>query len=138
MDFLPLALLAINMLAIKRIFDYSDEDFQRMGSMEAKGSSLIIRIFMKYFVSPERVAKEVPKMWRNHYSVGDLKVIEMNKKKKCAILRLENFKCHRLYCQDLIGYFPGVLQMVVGSNVICKETKCVHRGDKYHEYLIKW
>jgi hypothetical protein len=138
MNLYPLGLLAVNLLAIKRLFNYDNKKFQEMGSVEAKTSSLIIRLFMKYFVSIERAAKEISKMWRKHYTTGDLKIIEYDKKKKYAILRLKDFRCSSLFCQDLIGYFPSVLQMIIGSKVNCEEVKCIHRGDEYHEFLLKW
>ncbi|GAI52915.1 unnamed protein product, partial [marine sediment metagenome] len=31
-----------------------------------------------------------------------------------------------------------IIQMIVGSKVTSEETKCVHRGDEYHEFLLKW
>lgn len=138
MDFYPLGLLAVNMLAIKRVFKYDDKKFQEMGSVEAKTSSLVIRLFMKYFVSIDLAAKKAPEMWRKHYTTGDLKVAELNKEKKYIVLRLENFSCHPLFCQDLVGYFPSIVEMVVGSDASCEETKCVHRGDEYHEYILRW
>ena len=138
MDFYPLGLLAVNMIAIKRLFNYDDKKFQEMGSVEAKSSSLIIRLFMSYFVSIDLAAKKVSEIWRKHYTLGELKVVELNKEKKYIVLRLENFRCHSLFCQDLVGYFPSMVEMVVGSDVTCEEIKCVHRGDEYHEYLLKW
>ena len=137
MDFYPMGLLAVALLSIKGLFNYDDKKFQEMGRFEAK-FSLIIRLFMKYFISIERVIKEVPKMWRKYYTVGDLKVIEFNEKKKYAIIRLENFQLHPLLCQVFEGYFPSVLQMIVGGFVTCEETKCTFRGDDYHEFLMKW
>lgn len=49
-DFYPSSLLAITFLVMKRIFDYNDEDFREMGRFRVK-FSLIIRLFMKYFIS---------------------------------------------------------------------------------------
>ena len=138
MDFYPLGLLAVNMLAIKRLFNYDDKKFQEMGRVEAKTSSLIIRVFMKYFVSIDMMVKKAPEMWRKHYTNGDFKIVEFNKEKRYVVLRIEDFKCHPLFCQDLIGYFPSMVEMVIGSGVSCEETKCVHRGDEYHEFLLKW
>jgi len=137
MDFYPLGLLAVNMLVIKRLFNYDDKKFQEMGKFEAK-SSLIIRLFMKYFVSLERVAKEAPKMWRKYYTVGDLKVPEVNQEKRYIIIRIENFSLHPILCQILIGYFHSIVRMVLKGEITCEETKCVFRGDECHEFLMKW
>jgi len=137
MDFYPLGLEAITFVAIKRLFNFNDKKFQEMGGSEAK-CSLLIRLFMKYFYSIERFAKEVSKIWREYFTVGDLKIIEFNKEKRYVILRLGNFRCHPLHCLSLLGYFPTIVQMIVGSKASCEETKCVHRGDKYHEFLLRW
>ena len=137
MDFYPLGLLAVNMLVIKRLFNYDDRKFQEMGKFEAK-SSLIIRLFMKYFVSLKRVAKESPKMWRKYYTVGDLKVPEINQGKRYIIIRIENFSLHPILCQILIGYFQSIVKMVLRDETTCEETKCVFRGDECHEFLMRW
>lgn len=135
--FYPFGVEAIVLLAIKRLFNYDDEKFNEMGRFHAK-SSLLIRLFMKYFVSMERIAKEGPNLWRKYFSVGDLEIIEINKKKKCAILRVKNFKFHPLHCQILKGSIPIIIQMIVGQKVEGKETKCIYRGDEYHEFLLQW
>lgn len=75
LDFYPLGLLAVNLLAIKRLFGYDDKKFQEMGKFEGK-SSFIIKLFLKYFVSLDRAIKEVPRMWEKHYTVGSLKIVK--------------------------------------------------------------
>ncbi len=137
MNFYPVGLIGVIQLLLHRLFNFDKKKFIEMGTFESK-VSLIIRLFMRYFVSLKAVIKEVPKMWKKYYTAGELKVIELNEKEKSAVLRLENFKIHQFHCYDLIGYFPSVLQMIVGGNPICEETKCVFLGDKYHEFLLKW
>jgi len=136
-NFYPLGLEAVTLVLIKKIFNFDDKKFEEMGKFESK-MSFIIKIFMKYFFSIERVAKEVSNMWRKNYTVGELKVAELDENKKYAILRMENFRLHPIHCITLIGYFASVLQMMVSSKVTCQETKCIFRGDPYHEYLLKW
>ena len=137
MEFYPMGLLAVALVVIQRLFNYDENKFQEMGKFESK-SSLIIRLFMKYFASLERVAKESEKMWRNYYTVGNLKVTELDKDKKYVIVRIENFSLHPILCQVLIGYYVSIVKMVVKSEVTCQEVKCVHKGDEYHEFLLKW
>ena len=137
LNFYPLGLDAIIMLLAKRMLDFENKDFQKMGRYEAK-LSLIMRLFMRYFYSIDRFAKEISSIWRKYFTVGDIKIIEFSKEKKYVILRIENFLCHPLFCQSLIGYFPVVLGMIVKGSVDCEETKCVYRGDEYHEFLMKW
>lgn len=134
----PMGWIAISLLAIKRLFDYDDKKFQEMGKFQVKFFPLVTRFFMKYFVSLERAAEEAPKIWRRYYTVGDFRVLESDKEKRYRISRLENFRLHPLSCQHLKGYLSGMIQMIVRSEVTCEETKCVHRGDEYHEFLFKW
>jgi len=138
MQFYPRGYQAITIAAIKEALGYSQEQFYRLGNFEPK-ISLIMKLFMKFFVSVRRVAKEAPNMWRKYYTVGDIEPAEIDEEEKRLVLRLKNFPCHPIQCsQTLRGYFAGVVQMVVGKPVTCKETKCLYRGDEYHEYLLEW
>lgn len=133
----PFGAEAVILVAIKRLFNYDNKKFQEMGKFHAK-SSLIIRLFMKYFVSLQRMAKEGPKIWRRYFTVGDLEAVEINEEKKRLIFRVQNFKFHPLHCQILMGSLPTIIQMILGKPVIYEETKCLYRGDDYHEFLVKW
>ncbi len=138
MDFYPIGYQAVTIAAMKDVLHYDDDKFYRLGGFQPK-ISLIIKLFMRYFISLDRLAKEVPKMWRKYYTVGKLEVLELNKEKKYMKLALRDFPCHPTQChQTLRGYFPSVLRMVVKGEVSCEETKCVHRGDEYHEYILRW
>jgi hypothetical protein len=133
----PVWLIVVYMLIGKRLFNWDDEKFQEMGKLTLR-SPFIIRFFLRYFVSLEKIAKEAPKMWRTYFTVGDLKTVEYDEEKKYIVLRLENFRLHPLHCQFLKGFFSSALQMVIREEVSCEETKCVYRGDEYHEFLFKW
>ncbi len=137
MNFYPSGLEPIVMLAIKELFDFNREEFVKLGKFSAK-IPLIIRLFMKYLGSLDIIVKSSPRMWRTYYTEGNLKVIDYNKKEKYLIARLENFALHPLYCIGLEGYFIATISMVVETPITCQETKCVHRGDEYHEFLVKW
>jgi len=136
-NYYPIGLWALFLLVIKRLFDWNDEKFQEMGRFALK-TSFLTRTFMKYFVSVERLAKEVPKIWRTTYTVGELKVTEFSQEERYIILKLENFRFHPLQCEVLMGVLSGIVQMMVGSKATSKEKKCIHGGDEYHEFLVKW
>ena len=137
MDFYPIGLEAIVFLVIKKLFNFSDKEFVEMGEFNSK-LSLIVKLFMKYFVSIEVIAKHAPKMWKKLYSIGELEITEINKKEKLTVLKIKNFKLHPLHCLTVKGYISNVMKMVIGGNVICEETKCVFNKNDYHEFLIKW
>jgi predicted hydrocarbon binding protein len=134
----PLGLQAISLVIIKRLFNFNDKKFQEMGRVKSKTSPFVTRIFVKYLISLERLVKEVPRMWRKHFTVGNIDPCELNEEKKCVTLRLEDFRLHPIHCQILIGFFSEALQMVLKSKATCEEIKCVYRGDEYHEFLVKW
>lgn len=137
MDFYPLGLEAVTLVAIKELFNFDEQKFQQLGAFQSK-LSLIIRIFMKYFISTEAAAERAPDIWRRYYTVGELKITELDEEKRRGVLKVENFRLHPLHCQVLIGYFSNVIRMIVKSDVTCKETKCVFRDDECHEFESKW
>ena len=137
MDFYPIGIDAISMLVIKELFNYDDKELEEMGSSVVK-FSLFLKIFMRYFGSLRLIARQIPEMWRKHYSIGDLTMPEFSEEKRYVVLRLENFHVHPIYCNTLKGYFIKVTEMVMKATVTCEENKCTFKGDKYHEFLLKW
>jgi len=137
MDFRPLWLLSVTLLAAKRLFNFTNEDFQKMGEADVK-ITYFQKFFMKYFVSIEQTAKAASKMWAKYFTTGILELVEFNEKEKHVVLRLKNFKLNEYHCQYLIGYFRTVGQMTGIKTVTCEETKCPFRGDEYYEFLMKW
>ena len=136
--FYPLGLEAVTLVVIQRLFNYKDEKFQEIGVFHAK-SSIVIRIFLKYFLSLESMAKNISKVWEKYFTVpGEFRVVEFDKKRRLAIFRIENFKFHPLHCQINIGILSTLVGLLTKRKGTCKETKCVHRGDDYHEYLLEW
>lgn len=137
MGFYPLGLEAALFLVIKKLFNYSDKDFQEMGRFGAK-SSLIIRLFTQYFVSFEKFIDKPPEMWRKYFTVGNLKIQEYNEKEKYAIVRLGEFNLNRFHCQLFLGFCCALLEMMIKAKVTGQEMRCPFRGDEYHEFLLKW
>lgn len=136
--FYPLGLFIFHFTALHRLFGYDEKRFSEMGIAEAKNSSPLIRIFLSHFVSLERLAQVVPKMWRDQFSIGSLKAVRIDKSGKQFAVRLDDFIGDPYMCSSLVGYFSAILSMVVGEAVSCEEIKCAHRGDPCHEFLLKW
>lgn len=137
MSFYPVGFYALTLIVAKRLFNFDDKKFEEMGRFNAK-LSIIFRFFMRFLVSLDRAAKGVSTMWRRYYTVGSLRTMEYDEQKRYVILRLENFNLHPLHCQVSKGYFSTILKIIVKNPVTCQERKCVHRGDEYHEFLLKW
>lgn len=137
MDFYPIGLSAIFLIVIKEVFNFNEQDLERWGRSVVK-FSLIMKIFMKYFVSLELIAKQIPTIFRKHYTIGELKMPEYSEEKKYVILKLRNFQLTPIHCSIYKGYFAKTAEMVVKTPVTCKERKCMFRGDEYHEFLLTW
>lgn len=137
MRFYPIYLEVIALVVIRRLFNFGDEKFIEIGEFGSK-LSLIIRLFMKYFISIKLMAKQTPRIWGKYYTIGSLKMSGLDEVKKQLVLRLEDFNLHPLHCLHLQGYFSNVVKMVTKSPVSSEERKCIHRGDECHEFLLKW
>jgi hypothetical protein len=139
MGFYPVGLRALSLLVVKKVFNFDDEKIKEMGFFATK-ISLIIKIFIRHFLSAQRVfSREAPRLWKEHYTIGELIPVELNEEKRYAILRVKDFNVHPILCTYLGGYFCGVLQMIEKcSRVTFEERKCTFKGDDYHEYLLKW
>jgi predicted hydrocarbon binding protein len=137
MDFCPLGLELLTLLMIKQLFNYGEKEFYEMGEFSSR-LSLILRLFMKYFVSVNAISGQASEIWRRYYTVGNFKVISIDEQKRTATLRLENFKLHELHCQNVRGYISNIIKMILNKKVNSKETKCPFRGDDYHEFVLTW
>ncbi|XOB40958.1 MAG: hypothetical protein ACKKMW_02725 [Candidatus Nealsonbacteria bacterium] len=137
MSFYPIGLEAVTLLVVRELFNLSDEKLREIGEYQSK-ISLIVKLFMKYFVSMQVIAQKAPIMWRKYYNIGYFKVTELNEEEKYVVLEIKNFKIHSPHCRMLEGYFANVVKMVVNKDTDCKETKCPFKGDNYHQFLIKW
>jgi hypothetical protein len=136
MAWYPIGLRAISLLAIKRALNWDDAQIKEMGKNAPK-YSLITKLMLRYFANPDIIAPRAGTYWHKNYSVGSLegKVIDHS-----AIIRLRDFLIHPILCTYLEGYFACVLSMIVGQDnkLSVEETKCMHRGDEHHEFLLRW
>jgi hypothetical protein len=132
----PIGLRAISLLATRKALNWDDEQIREMGRNAPK-YSIITKLMLRYFASPKTIVNKVGTYWRKHYSLGSLegKVID-----RSAILHLKDFAIHPILCTYLQGYFICVLGMIVGQTekLSIEETKCIYRGDEYHEFVFKW
>lgn len=137
LNFYPISLEAALLITAQKLFDYSEDKIQEMGSFGSK-SSFIVRLFSKYFFSPEKSIKHGKRMWKSYFSKGDLEIKDFDPDKKHITILLKNFKLHPLHCQLLIGFFKSLLKMMVKAEVSCQEKKCIFSGDDYHEFFAEW
>jgi len=137
MDYYPYWIVSVSFLAVKRLFNFTNEDFQKMGEMDVRFTPLQ-KIFIKYFVSLKKLAESASKMWEHYDTLGKIELIEFDEKNKRAIMKVTEFDRSEYQCQYLIGYITATAKIVSKTIPICEETKCTFRGDEYHEFTLKW
>lgn len=76
--------------------------------------------------------------WKKHYSVGNLSTPLIDIKTKKFVLRIDNFDVSPLFCVFYLGYFKKVVEFGGIKNPQIRETKCMFKGDDYHEFEITW
>lgn len=138
MGWYPIGWRVLSLLAMKEVFNWSNKEIFEFGNSAPK-YSFIVRLMMKYFLTPKKTFQESSKYWQKHYSVGELDCSEFNGKKRYGVIRLKNFKIHPILCEFYKGYFLRIAQYVLkGDKVSIEETKCPFSGENYYEFLIKW
>ncbi len=122
-------------------FNFKEKDFAELGEIAPKISSTI-RLLMKYFAIPEKIAKiAAPRLWKRFFNQGKVEVCEFkdSKTEGSLIVRVKDFKLHPLHFFYLGYYFLGITKLAKKfKEVRVKETKSPFGGDEYQEYLIRW
>lgn len=137
-EWYPEALSVLIILVAKDLFNWTEKDIFEMGNSAPK-YSFISKIVMRYFLSLERIIKEIPNYWKYHFDFGGLESYKWSEKEKYLILQEKGYKFHSLLCIYHSGYFLRIAQFAIKcKKITIKETKCMFKGDPYHEYLIEW
>jgi len=137
-EWYPIGLRVISLLAAKKAFNWGDKEIKEMGEF-APRYSFVVKMLLKYFVSIKKVFETCSNYWPKHYSIGSLEAFEINEKEKYAITRLRDIKVHPILCAYITGYWSGITKFVVKSEKVnTEETKCVFKGDPYHEFITRW
>ncbi len=129
---------SLSIVTAKEIFNWTEKDVFEMGRYAPK-VSFIIKLFVRYLVSPKKVFEEASKYWDKHFNFGSLEPVEYNEEKGIIRLRVRGYKTHPTLCIFHAGFFKGIIEFTIKSNKLdIKEVKCMHKGDDFHEYLITW
>lgn len=138
MEWMALNLRALSFLVIRDSFNWTDEEFVAMGDAAPK-HSFIVKLFMKFFISPNVAFSHAPEYWVKHYDIGRLEATSLDEEKRIAVVSLCDFRVHPLYCRYLEGYFGRLFKfMFPNSKIKVTETDCVFKGDSHHEFLVEW
>ncbi len=137
MNFYPIGLRILSLLAISKIFKMEEKDVKEMGSFAPK-FSLLIKFFIQYFVSIKKTFLQVSRMWEKHYTKGKITPIKINEKEKRAFIKLEGLDIHPVFYIYLAGYFSRIAETIVKSPVQVEETEDSFENEKYHIFSLKW
>ncbi|MDH4210762.1 MAG: hypothetical protein OEV79_04875 [candidate division WOR-3 bacterium] len=138
MEWMALSLRALSFLVMKDVFNWSDEEIVAMGDAAPK-HSFIVKLFMKFFISPHVAFSHAPEYWTKHYDTGRLEAVSLDEETRHAVVRLYDFTLHPVYCRYLEGYFGRLFKfMFPNSKVKVRETDCTCNGDSCHEFLVDW
>jgi hypothetical protein len=138
MEWMALNLRALSFLVMKDVFKWTDEEFMAMGDAAPK-HSFIVKLFMKFFISPHVAFSHAPEYWVKHYDIGRLETVSLDEEDRHAVLSLHDFSLHPLYCRYLEGYFGRLFKfMFPNAKIRVKEADCMCRGDSHHEFLVDW
>ena len=137
MNFYPFGVRVLSLLAIAKVFNLDSEGVREVGAMAPK-SSVLIRVFTKYFLSVGETLKKVGEIWGKHSTIGKAEAQEVNEKEGYAIFHFSDFKFHPIYCDYLCGYLSGIITMTVSKEVSVEETKCSFREGEIHEFKATW
>ena len=131
----PEALNILAMIAAKEMFNW--KDLFEIG-YNSPVFSFGVKVFIK-FLPLSLFLKEVPKIWRKFVDVGTLEISQFNEKEKYIIIRFKDYKFHSEMCRYYEGFFLRISEYVIKSGkVTIEETKCIYKGDPFHEFIVKW
>lgn len=136
MEWYPLGLRLLSLLATKESFNLNDKDINHMGNTAPK-LSFIIKLILKSFVSVEVAFARAPDMWTKHYSVGKLES-EFHGKEKYGWIFLNEIELHPIFRRYLEGYFRRIAQFALGEDADCVTPDKPPSGDKQHVFKIIW
>lgn len=132
------ALSILILLVVKEIFNWTDDVIFDMGHSAPKYSFVVV-LLTRYLISPRRGFEMSPKYWQKNFDVGMLEATEFNEKEKYILVRVKEYKTHPVTCIFHAGYFLRIAQFLIkNEKITIKETRCMFKGDPYHEYLINW
>jgi hypothetical protein len=134
----PYAYSILSVLVVMELLDWDESKAFEMG-YAVPSYSTFAKLVMKY-ISVERMFEDAPKYWRKYFDFGEVKFTKIDKEKKLAVARLDNFRAPHLFEYELIrGSLTRHLEMVTKSkNVKLELTKCILKGDSYDEFKITW
>ncbi|MDA3814842.1 MAG: hypothetical protein PF549_00565 [Patescibacteria group bacterium] len=134
MDWIPLYIPVSFTIASAKIFNWKRQDMIDMGRGFITFSPLL-KIFIKYFVSPEKTLLSGVESWRKHYTTGKLELTKYDNDKKEIIFRIKDFKTHPIDYIFIIGSFEKLGEIALGLNNVRGQG---FQKKDYYELIFRW
>ncbi len=138
MSFYPIGMRTMSIIAISKAFNMDKKGVIEMG-FNAPKFSLMIKFFMRYFLSPEKIFERAGEIWEKHYTVGKLEPMKINEQEKYMKARISEIELHPIFCDYLCGYFSSIMKMGLGEDLEGGEIKCNYeiKEDGYY-FVLEW
>lgn len=134
----PVGIDSIWLTTARKLFKWSDAHIITIGRCVPK-CSLLTKFVAKYIIPPQKSYERIAQQWGRYFTVGIFEISIFNEKEKYTILRIRDLKLHPNMCLFWIGYFHTIASFVLKSKKIqTEETRCMFKGDTYHEFRITW
>lgn len=138
MDWIPISLPNIFLVASVKTLEWDEKDLVELGRKSFSYKKMY-KFFIKFFMSLEKTIDLGASSWKKHYSVGKIEIASYDKKNKEMTIRIIGYKSHPFTCLYHRGVFEKLIEICTGSDKVkVEETKCVFKGDPYHEYKFNW
>lgn len=136
-EWYPIKFDVATIIVAKEVLGWGTEELKRHGRNLVK-LSFIQKMFVKYFISVDKMLENANRAWERFFNIGKLE-IKKGKEGKMFRAQLKGFDIHPYYCKIVLGYFEKTLSLIISSNKIeGMETKCTFRGDKFHEFIVRY
>lgn len=133
----PIKIDAAIILVAKEVLGWGTEELKEHGRNLAK-ISFVKKVFVKYFISIEKMLKNLDKVWEKYFNIGSFE-IKRGEEEKMFRIKIKDFDIHPSFCKVLIGYIAGSLSLIISSNKVEGiETKCTFKGDDFHEFILRY
>lgn len=134
----PLYFSVLTTLSLKYDFGFSNKELKEFGENGAK-VSLLVKLFLRNFVSLKQVSEQAERIWRKYFDVGKLTVENFDEKERHMVIKITEFDIHPIYCIQIEGVIHQLLSYIIRSgNLKVEEVECTFRDGKSHKFKITW
>ena len=126
-------------LSMLEVFDWDDSRAFDIG-YNALINSRIAKLMLEKIDTMEDSNNRTPKIWKTYSTVGEMKFVEYNEKKRHSTLRLKGYKkYHPVSYEYFRGFLTRVAEIITKSKKVkVDQTKSLFNGDSYDDFEFTW